>query len=188
MSAQESIIDTIASRYAHALFGLADESKAADKKRISKDVEALAKIIDASENLQNMLRSPVISADEQTQALTAILKKAKTGDDVTKFVGLVVQNRRAFSLPTILKAYSQLEAKARGEMVAEIVSAQKLTPAQEKSIKSEMKKSYGKDVRINATIDPAILGGLIVKVGSRMVDGSLRTKLNSLKQAMNEAG
>jgi F-type H+-transporting ATPase subunit delta len=73
-------------------------------------------------------------------------------------------------------------------MIAEIVSAQKLTAAQEKSIKSEMKKSYGKDVRINATIDPAILGGLIVKVGSRMVDGSLRTKLNSLKQAMNEAG
>ena len=188
MSAQETIVDTIAERYANALFGLAEESSAAEKKRISAGVKLLSQIIASNEKLEQALRSPVIDAVSQDNALQAVLQKAKIDETVAKFVGLVIQNRRAFSLPAILTAYARLEARARGEISAEIVSAKKLSAAQTKSIKTQMKKTYGKDVAITAVIDPSILGGLIVKVGSQMVDGSLRTKLNSLKQAMNEAG
>ncbi len=187
MSAQESIIDTIAERYARALINLADKGGAAEKKRISEDVEKLAQIILSSEKFQQVLQSPVIQANMQDKAIQAILKKAKINATVAKFVGLVVQNRRAFSLPLILTAYVTFEARARGEISAEIISAQKLFAEQEKSIKAQMKKTYGKEVTLKSVLDASILGGLIVKVGSHMVDGSVRTKLNLLKQAMNEA-
>ena len=187
MSAQESTIDTISERYANALFDLAQEGSVAEKKRIGLSVKKLADIISSNDKFQQALRSPVIDAKSQDKAVQAILKKAKISDTVAKFAGLVVANRRAFSLLSILKAYELIEARARGEISAEVISSKKLSAAQTKSIKTQMKKAYGKDISITAITDPSILGGLILKVGSQMIDGSLRTKLNSLKQAMNEA-
>lgn len=188
MSTQEGIIDGIAKRYAKALFDLSVESSKTEKTTIRRDVAKLTKILKTSDSFSQLVRSPVLSADVQDKAIQAVLARAKIGTIVAQFVGLVCQNRRAYALASIMTGFAALEAKERGEITAEIISVSKLNAVQEKAVKTQLKKKFGKDVRIDATIDPAMLGGLIVKVGSQMIDGSLRTKLNSLKQAMYEAG
>lgn len=188
MSAQESIISGIAGRYASALFELSQESSKTEQRAISQSIAKLDKLFTTGDRFARLLASPVVSADEQIKAMSAIMKKAGIGGTVANFASLVVNNRRAFVLQSICKAFMALEAKARGEITAEVVSAEKLSPTHEKALKTQLKKKFGKDIRIDAQIDASILGGLIVKVGSQMIDGSLRHKLNSLKQAMNEAG
>lgn len=188
MSAPEGIISNIARRYAKALFGLSTESPKAEKTRISRDVAKLTKILNTSDSFIQLVRSPVVSAENQNKAIQAVLTKAKIGMTVSKFIGLIVQHRRTYALPSIVASFAALEAKERGEITAKVRSAKKLSADQAKTVKTQLKKKFGKDVRIDATIDTSLLGGLIVTVGSQMIDGSLRTKLNSLKQAMSEAG
>jgi F-type H+-transporting ATPase subunit delta len=135
-----------------------------------------------------LVKSPVYGAEDQVRALDAVLGKAKIGGLVANFVKLVASNRRLFALPGMLKTFRALAAASRGEAAADVTSATPLSDANLDALKKALKASTGKDVKINPTVDPKLIGGLIVKVGSRMIDTSLRTKLNSLNHSMKEVG
>ncbi len=152
------------------------------------EIVALENLLSDSEDLMRLVRSPAFSAEEQIRAMGAVLAKAKIGGLTANFVKLVASNRRLFVLPDMLRGFHELAAAARGEVTADVVSATELGDASVDALKAALKKAMGKDVKINATVDPALIGGLIVKVGSRMIDTSLRTRLNSLKIAMKEVG
>ncbi len=173
-------------RYATALFELALEGKALD--RISKDLEKIQDMLENSSDLERLVKSPVFSTDEQMRALTAVFKKVKISKLPMNFVSLITQNRRLFAISDMIKAFGMLLAQHRGEITAEVTSATKLTVRQMNAVKSELKAVVGRDVKLDAHIDASLLGGLIVKVGSRMVDNSLKTKLEGLKIAMKEVG
>jgi F-type H+-transporting ATPase subunit delta len=175
---------SVAGRYASALFDLAQEQ------RQIPDVEAslvnFQTLLDESEDLRRLVRSPVISAAEQTKALGAILDKAQIAGLGGNFLRLIARNRRLFAAPDMIKSFRALAAKARGEVSADVTSALPLTDSQISALKDTLRASAGKDVVINAKVDPALLGGLVVKIGSRMIDSSLATKLSSLKARMKE--
>jgi len=175
---------SVAGRYASALFDLAREQ--GQLTQVEADVGAVQKLLDESADLRQLVRSPVIAADEQRKALLAVLAKAGVGGLVSNFLGLVARNRRLFATPDMLKAFRAIAARHRGEVAAEVASAQPLSEAQLTQIKDTLRVQVGKDVRLATRVDPALLGGLVVKIGSRMIDSSLRTKLNSLKTLMKE--
>ncbi|PTW62983.1 ATP synthase F1 subcomplex delta subunit [Breoghania corrubedonensis] len=181
-----SHVSGVAKRYASALFELAEEQKVVEPTEV--DIAALEKLLGESADLVRLVRSPTFSSDEQIGAMSAVLKKAEIGGLTANFVKLVASNRRLFALPDMLRGFHELAAAARGEVTADIVSAAKLDEANVAALKAALNKATGKDVKINATVDPELIGGLIVKVGSRMIDTSLRTRLNSLKIAMKEVG
>lgn len=173
-------------RYASALFELA----VAEKKipAVEKDLERFQQLMDGSEDLSRLVSSPVFSADEQYAAVDAILTKAKISGLVGNFIRVVAKNRRIFAMKGMLRAFKQLAADHRGEVTADVTVAKELTAAQTKELKTALKSVVGKDVAINAIVDPSILGGLIVKVGSKQIDTSLKTRLSSLKLALKEVG
>jgi len=178
-------VSGVASRYATALFELAEAQGALDA--VASDLGAIAAMLGASEDLNRLVRSPIFSADEQGRAFAAVLDKAGTSGLVKNFVGLVIRNRRLFALSDMIRSYNAILAVKRGEMTADVTSAHPLGDAQVENLKAALKAATGRDVRMNTKVDAELLGGLIVKVGSRMIDSSLRTKLNSLKIAMKEA-
>ncbi len=145
-------------------------------------------MLDDSADLKRFVLSPVFSSEEQVGAIEALATKAGFGAFVTNFLKLVAKNRRLFALPGMIKAFRIIAAQHRGEISAEVTSAHALTQAQEDELKAALKGVTGKDVAIAVTVDPSILGGLIVKVGSRQIDTSLRTKLSTLKLALKEVG
>jgi F-type H+-transporting ATPase subunit delta len=169
-------------RYATALFELAEESKAIDK--VGADLDAMARMLDTSPDLMRLVRSPVFSAEDQIAALEAICGQAGIGGLALNFVKLVASNRRLFALPGMIGAYRSLVAQAKGEIEAVVTSADKLAPKHVTALKAALKASMGRDVQLAEKVDHSILGGLIVKVGSRMMDNSLKTKLQNLKIAM----
>ncbi|MEX2249270.1 MAG: F0F1 ATP synthase subunit delta, partial [Parvibaculum sp.] len=178
-------VSGMAGRYATALFELADAQNALDA--TAADLGAITRMLNESSDLTRLVRSPVFSADEQGRAFAAVLDKAGASTLVKNFIGLVIRNRRLFALPGMISAYTAILAKTRGEMTADVVSAHPLKDAQLESLKASLKTATGKDVRIDTRVDASLLGGLVVKVGSRMIDSSLKTKLNSLQIAMKEA-
>jgi F-type H+-transporting ATPase subunit delta len=141
-----------------------------------------------SPELSRLVRSPVFSAEEQGKALAAVLSKAGISGMTANFLGVIAKNRRLFALPDMITSYVALAAQARGEVTAEVASAIPLTDAQLTELKATLKTTVGKDVLLTTRVDPGLLGGLIVKIGSRMIDSSLRTKLDSLKIRMKEVG
>lgn len=173
-------------RYATALFELAEAGKTFDE--VDQDLGRFGEMMDSSEELVRLVRSPVFSADEQGRAVGAVLDKAEIGGLTGNFIKLVARNRRLFAIRDMIKAYRALLAEHRGEVTAEVTSAEKLSDAQLDALKAKLKSSIGRDVKVDTRIDASLLGGLVVKVGSRMVDSSLRTKLQSLKIAMKEVG
>jgi F-type H+-transporting ATPase subunit delta len=173
-------------RYATALFELAEADQAFDE--VERDLARFGGMMDSSEDLARMIRSPVFSADEQERAVAAVLDKAGIGGLTGNFIKLVARNRRLFAIRDMIKSYRALLAEHRGEVTAEVTSAETLSDAQLGALKDELRISIGRDVQIETRIDASLLGGLVVKVGSRMVDSSLRTKLQSLKIAMKEVG
>lgn len=173
-------------RYATALFELAEAGKTFDE--VDQDLGRFGEMMDSSEELVRLVRSPVFSADEQGRAVGAVLDKAEIGGLTGNFIKLVARNRRLFAIRDMIKAYRALLAEHRGEVTAEVTSAEKLSDAQLDALKAKLKSSIGRDVKVDTQIDASLLGGLVVKVGSRMVDSSLRTKLQSLKIAMKEVG
>ncbi len=186
MAGEDPIISGMAGRYAGALFELAREEKAVDK--VKADLEQFDALIAANPDLNRMVRSPVFSADEQLKALSAILDKAGISGIAANFLRVIATNRRLFALREIIRGYRALVAKHKGEVSAQVTVAEKLSDANLDALKSALKSvTGGKDMDLDVKIDPAIIGGLIVKVGSRMVDSSLRTKLNAIKFAMKEA-
>jgi F-type H+-transporting ATPase subunit delta len=172
----------LAGRYATALFELADQEKSLDQ--VAQDLRQLAGMIRESKDLQRALRSPVISRQSQGKAMAALLDKAGASTLTKRFVGVVAENRRLFTLPDIIDSYLALLAGRRGEISAEVTSAQPLNDGQLGALKAALKKAMGAEIAVNAKVDPGLLGGLIVRLGSRMVDSSLRTKLQRLRLAM----
>jgi F-type H+-transporting ATPase subunit delta len=179
-------VSGVAERYASSLFELALEEGSVPA--VTADLDRFQAMLDESEDLKRFVLSPVFLAEEQVGAIEALAKKAGFGAYVTNFLKLVASNRRLFALPGMIKAFRIIAAQHRGEISAEVTSAHALTPAQEDELKAALKGVTGKDVAIAVTVDPSILGGLIVKVGSRQIDTSLRTKLSTLKLALKEVG
>jgi F-type H+-transporting ATPase subunit delta len=172
----------VAGRYASALFDLAQEQGRAAE--VERDLEMFQRLYDASQDLARAVRSPVIPAEEQARALTAVLDRAGGGVLTQNFFRLLSRNRRLFAAPDIVRAFKALLAKARGEVTAEVASAHPLTDAQARALKEALSAAVGKEVVLAAKVDPSLLGGLIVKLGSRMVDSTLKTKLASLKLSL----
>ncbi|WP_112805449.1 F0F1 ATP synthase subunit delta [Ensifer sp.] len=180
------LISGVAERYASSLFDLALEAGSVEA--AGADLTRVQALIDGSEDLKRLIVSPVFSADDQFKAISAIVAKAGISGIVGNFLKVVARNRRLFALPGMIKAFRLIAARHRGEISADVTSAHALTAAQETELKAALKSVTGKDVTVNVTVDPSILGGLIVKVGSRQIDTSLRTKLSTLKLALKEVG
>jgi F-type H+-transporting ATPase subunit delta len=176
----------MAGRYATALFELARDNKAVDA--VKKDLDQFDALANGSADLNRLVRSPVFGADEQLKALSAILTKAGIAGLAANFLRVITTNRRLFAVRDMIRAYRALVARHKGEVTAQVTVAEKLNDKNLDALKSALKSvTGGKDIDLEVEVDPAIIGGLIVKVGSRMVDSSLRTKLNSIKFAMKEA-
>jgi len=182
LASEATGVSGLAGRYATALFDLADQEKAFDA--IADDLRRLGAMIESSADLKRLIRSPVLSRDAQGAAMKVLLERAELGPITRNFVGLVARNRRLFALPGMIAGYLQLLADRRGEIRAEVTSAQEMSPAQVTAINDQLKRAVGSKVAVEIRVDPAIIGGLVVKVGSRMVDGSLRSKLQRLQLAM----
>ena len=175
----------VGERYAQALFDLADEKSALDAVRA--DLKSLRAAWGESADLRRLATSPVMTADDQGKGLVAIADKAKFNGVTRNFLGLLAQNGRARDLTAVIAAFDVLYAKKTGIVAAEVVSAQTLTAAQLKTIQTTLRTSLGKDPELTARVDPAILGGLKVKVGSKLFDASLKTKLDQMKFALKRA-
>ncbi|MAH85257.1 MAG: F0F1 ATP synthase subunit delta [Rhodospirillaceae bacterium TMED8] len=176
----------LSGRYARALFELADEQKQIDS--IVNDMNIITSMLDESDDLTRLIKSPVIGRIDQQNAMQALLNETGISELTKNFLGVVIQNRRLFSLPSIIIDYLSLVALARGESTAEVVSAKPLTESQQQAISKALKQAVGSKVSIKSVVDETLLGGLIVKVGSRMVDTSLKTKLAQLHLTMKGVG
>lgn len=180
-------VSGVAGRYASALYSLAEEQR--QTAEVAAELATVEAMIAESPDLQRLVRSPVFSAADQTKALDALLQKAGVAGIAANFVRLVAAKRRLFALRDMIKAYDRFYDAARGLTRAEVTSAAALTDEQIAALKDQLRgKSGGKEVDLTIKVDPAIIGGLVVKLGSRMVDGSLRTKLNAIRTAMKEVG
>jgi F-type H+-transporting ATPase subunit delta len=181
-----SPVSGIAERYAGSLYELAVQSNSVAE--VEADLSRFEALLTESDDLSRMIKSPVFSAEEQFKAVAAIADKAEIAGLVGNFLRVVAKNRRLFAVPAMIKAFRAIAADARGEVAADVTSAHPLTAAQQEELKTTLKGVTGKDVAIAAAVDPTLLGGLVVKIGSRQIDTSLRTKLNSLKLALKEVG
>jgi F-type H+-transporting ATPase subunit delta len=180
------VISGVAERYASSLFELALEGGAIDA--VAADLNRFQAMIDESGDLKRLVLSPVFTAEDQVKAISAIGEKAGFNALVLNFLKVVASNRRLFAVPGMVAAYRQIAARHKGEITADVTSAHALTAEQETELKAALKGVTGKEVSISVTVDPSLLGGLIVKVGSRQIDTSLRTKLSTLKLALKEVG
>jgi F-type H+-transporting ATPase subunit delta len=176
----------VAGRYTTALFELALEENALEK--VEQDLNRLNQALDAVEDLRRLVRSSVFSAEEQERAMAAILEKMQIEGLTANFLKLIARNRRLFAAPDMIKAFRALLARHRGQTSAEATSAVPLGEGQVRALQAALKAALHKEVQLDQKVDVTLLGGLVVKVGSRMVDSSLRTKLNRLKHAMKEVG
>jgi F-type H+-transporting ATPase subunit delta len=177
---------SMAGRYAAALFDLAKEER--QLPQVAADLKAFQAMLDESADLRRLVRSPVISSDDQSKGLDAVLRKAGVSSLTANFFKLIARNRRLFAIADMMRDFRALLARERGEVGADVASAHPLTPEQLNALKDALRVQIGKDVQVNTRVDPALLGGLVVKVGSKMIDSSLRTKLNNLKVAMKGFG
>ncbi|KYH02245.1 F0F1 ATP synthase subunit delta [Bradyrhizobium sp. DOA1] len=186
MAAEDTSVSGVSGRYATALFELARDQKVVDE--VKADLGKFDALLSESADLKRLVRSPVFAADAQSKALTAVLDKAGIAGISANFLKVLTANRRLFAVADIVRDYRILVAKFKGETTADVTVAEALSDKNLDALKVALKSVTGKDVALNVKVDPSIIGGLVVKLGSRMVDGSLRTKLNSIKHAMKEAG
>ncbi len=186
MAAEDPSVSGVSGRYATALFELARDEKSVDA--VKADLDKFEALLSESADLKRLVRSPVFSADAQLKALTAVLDKAGVTGIAANFLKVLTRNRRLFAIGDVIRAFRALVARFKGEATADITVAERLSDRNLDALKTALKSVTGKDVALNVKVDPSIIGGLVVKLGSRMVDSSLRTKLNSIKQAMKEAG
>ena len=186
MAAEDPSVSGVSGRYATALFELARDEKSIDA--VKADLDKFNAMLADSADLTRLVRSPVFSADMQSRALAAVLDQAAISGISAKFLKVLTANRRLFAVSDVIRAFRALVAKFRGEATADVTVAEVLSDRNLDALKTALKSVTGKDVALNVNVDPSIIGGLVVKLGSRMVDSSLRTKLNSIKHAMKEAG
>ena len=173
---------SLSGRYATALFDLAREEKAIDA--VSESLKTLKATLAESAELRQLTNSPLVSRDQATRAVAAIASTLSLDPLTAKFLGVLAQNRRLGQLGAVIRAYGRLAARHRGETTAEVTSAHALTPTQVDDLQAKLKTQLGRNVAVDLTVDPSILGGLIVKIGSRQIDSSIRSKLNTLAIAM----
>ena len=176
----------VAGRYASALLETANEQ--GQLEAVERDMDGISTAMATSDDFRRMVRSPVFSAEDQTKALDAVLGRFGAAPLTMNFFKVLVANRRLFATDDIIKAFKALVAQARGEVQAEVASAVALNDQQMQALRDQLKNAVGKDVQLEATVDPSLLGGLIVKIGSRMIDSSLKTKLATLNTRMKEVG
>jgi len=174
----------MAGRYASALFELSLEERAIDQ--VKADLDRFDALIGDSTDLRRLVRSPAFTAEAQSRALAAVLEKAGIAGLAGRFLQVVSSNRRLFAVQDMIKGFRALVAQHKGEVSAEVTLAERPSDQHLDAIKSALNTITKKDVQVDVKVDPSIIGGLIVKLGSRMVDSSLRTKLNSIKHAMKE--
>jgi F-type H+-transporting ATPase subunit delta len=183
---RSSSVSGVAERYASAFFDLARDESVIDD--VESDFGTVGGMLGASADFRRLIESPVFSAEDQERAIAAVAEKAGLRTLTRNFLRLVAKNRRLFALPGMIRAFHEMAARHRGEVTAEVTSAHALGDAHLAALKSALKDRLGKDVTLHARINPAILGGLIVKVGSRMIDTSLRTRLMTVKTQLKEVG
>jgi F-type H+-transporting ATPase subunit delta len=186
VAAEDPSVSGVSGRYATALFELARDEKSIDA--VKADLDRFDAMLADSVDLQRLVRSPVFSAESQARALVAVLEKAGITGIAANFLRVLTVNRRLFAVSQVIRAFRALVARFKGEATADVTVAETLSDKNLDALKTALKAVTGKDVELNVNIDPSIIGGLVVKLGSRMVDSSLRTKLNSIKHAMKEAG
>jgi len=186
VAAEDPSVSGVSGRYATALFELARDEKSIDA--VKADLDRFDAMLAESTDLKRLVRSPVFSADTQLKALIAVLDKAGITGIAANFLKVLTRNRRLFAITDVIRAFRALVAKFKGEASADVTVAERLSDRNLDALKTALKSVTGKDVALNVKVDPSIIGGLVVKLGSRMVDSSLRTKLNSIKHAMKEAG
>ena len=182
MAAEAKGVSGIAERYAVALFDLADERKALDA--VAGDLRGWRALLRDSADLRRLIRSPVLSRDEQGRAIAAIAQTMGLSPLTRNFLGLLAQNRRLFALPAMIESFLARLAERRGEVTAHVVVAQALSPEQRAQIDEQLRKAVGRKVAVDVEIDPSLLGGLVVRLGSRMIDASLKSKLYRLQLQM----
>ncbi len=182
MASKDSHTSGLAGRYATAVFELALEEKALDA--LAHDLARLRVLLEASEDFLRLVRSPVLTREEQARALEAVLKNASMHPLTRKLILLLAQKRRLFALGDIIRAFEVLVAAHRGEIAATVTSARALNGEETSELKRLLKEKLGREPQLEAHVDPKLLGGLVLKIGSRMIDSSLRTKLDGLRAAM----
>lgn len=186
MSSSASLTSGVAGRYATALFEIAKESNSVET--VEADLDALDAALTESEDLRRMIASPVYSRDDQGAAIKALAERMGLGPAVIGTLGLMAANRRLFVVEGLIAAVKGLIAADRGEMTAEVRSARPLSDAQTEALAATLRERTGKDVKVAVTVDESLIGGLVVKVGSRMIDTSIRSKLANLQNVMKEVG
>ncbi|WP_441244169.1 F0F1 ATP synthase subunit delta [Tardiphaga sp. 768_D3_N2_1] len=186
MAAEDPSVSGMSGRYATALFELARDAKSVDA--VKADLDKFVAMLADSADLARLVRSPVFSAEIQGKALASVLEKAGITGITANFLKVLTANRRLFAVGDVVRGFNALVAKFKGEATADVTVAEPLSDKNLDALKTALKSVTGKDVALNVKVDPSIIGGLVVKLGSRMVDSSLRTKLNSIKHSMKEAG
>lgn len=186
MATEGTGVSGLAARYATALFELADENKALD--RTAQDLALLKQLMAESADLRRLVRSPLLSRSDQARAMDAVLAQVDVSGLVRQFVGLVAQNRRLFALSGMIDGFLAELARRRGEQTARVVVARPLSQEQLDALTDALRRALGSKVSVDLRVDPSLIGGMVVKVGSRMIDSSVRTKLTKLKLAMKGVG
>jgi F-type H+-transporting ATPase subunit delta len=181
-----TVVSSVAGRYANALFELANESDALGQTET--DMEALGQALAASDDLRGLIASPIYTRDQQSRAMAAVAEAMGLSALVRNLIGLMASKRRLFVLGDLIRIFAALLAEHRGEVTAEVTAARALSEAQQAALAETLKSAIGREVKLNVSVDDSLIGGLVVKVGSKMVDTSIRSKLASLQYAMREVG
>lgn len=182
MATDTSGLSGLAGRYAAALYDIAETAGTLDA--VAEDLRGISRMIAESADLKRLITSPVVDRADQAKAMRALLERAGVNELTLRFVGVVSENRRLFALPPIIEAYLRRLADRRGEVVAHVTSAKELSSAQVEKVTASLRSSLGAKVVVELKVDPALIGGLVVRVGSKLIDDSLRTKLARLQLAM----
>lgn len=182
LAADLPILSGVSGRYASALYDLAREQDAVAA--VEADLNRFGAMLDESDDLQRLVRSPAFSADAQTKGLMAVLERAGISGLAANFIGLVARNRRLFVVRDMVRDFAKLAAHDRGEVTAQVTSAEPLSDAQEDALRAALREVAGREVTLTTRVDPALIGGLVVKLGSRQIDTSLKTRLAGMRRAM----
>ena len=182
MASETTGVSGLAERYAAALFDLADERRMLDE--VATNLRELRAMLQASGDFSRLIRSPVLSRDQQAKAVGIVAERAGLSPLVRDFLAVVARNRRLFAVPAMIEAFLAKLAARRGEVTAEVFAAQPLSEAQLAALNEQLRRSIGSRVSVDVRVDPGLIGGLIIKIGSRMVDGSIKSKLQRLQLAM----
>ncbi|MEM7568035.1 MAG: F0F1 ATP synthase subunit delta [Pseudomonadota bacterium] len=182
---QSPAVSGVAGRYASALFDLAKER--GDIEGVEAELGRFEDLVNANDDLRRLIMSPAFSAQEQVKGMMAVLERAGIGGLAANFIGLVARNRRLFVVLDMVKAYRAFASAERGEVTALVTSAEPLSDAQEQSLRDALREAAGSEVSLSKRVDPDLIGGLVVQLGSRQIDTSLRTRLASMRKAMIQA-